>query len=84
MATIIVTPSAPAEMRVMNPIIRKRPPMNSTLDTNGARMFGAGMCQPAKFSMIAGRLWSLPQPVDVEVTLETGQNAYLLQPKRLE
>src|SRR5271163_1315559 len=62
-ATIMVTPSAPAEIRVRKPIKRNIPPKNSTPETKGARISGAGICQPTKFSVMAGKLCNFPQPL---------------------
>jgi hypothetical protein len=63
MATIIVTPNAPAEIRVSRPSSRNKPPKNSTPDTNGVRMCGNGIPHDTKFSVMAGKLLSFPQPL---------------------
>jgi len=63
MATIMVTPSAPALMRVRMPSSRNNPPKNSTPETNGVSTWGNGIPQPMKFSVTCGRLWSFPQPL---------------------
>jgi len=63
MATIIVTPSAPADMRVRKPASRKRPPKNSIPAVTGVKTWGKGMPQPINFSVISGKALSLPQPL---------------------
>src|SRR5258708_15094405 len=64
-ATIMVTPNAPAEMRVNRPSRRKRPPTNSMPDVSGVKKCGKGIPQPMKFSVTCGRLLSLPQPLNM-------------------
>src|ERR1700688_2543302 len=63
MATIMVTPKAPAEIRVICPRSNKMPPKNSTPETNGVRICGKGIPHETKFSVVAGRLLSFPQPL---------------------
>src|SRR3984885_12073804 len=60
----MVTPSAPAEMRVNNPSSRNRPPKNSIPEVNGVKKCGKGIPQPTKFSVTCGKLLSLPQPLN--------------------
>jgi hypothetical protein len=55
-ATIIVIPSASAEMRVRKPSSGKSPPKNSTPETNGVSTCGSGIPQEMKFSVTCGRL----------------------------
>src|SRR5271168_4066624 len=64
MATIMVTPSAPAEMRVNSPSSRNMPPKNSMPEVSGVKKCGKGIPQPMKFSVTCGRLLSLPQPLN--------------------
>src|SRR3954466_781044 len=64
MATIITTPSAPADMRVSKPSNKNKPPKNSMPEVSGVRKCGKGMPQLMKFSVICGRLLSLPQPLN--------------------
>src|SRR3984885_13187425 len=63
MATIMVTPKAPAEIRVSNPSNRNRPPKNSIPEVSGVKKPGNGIPQPMKFSVTCGKLLSLPQPL---------------------
>src|SRR6202790_2090625 len=63
MATIIVTPKAPADIRVNKPNSRNSPPKNSIPDVRGVKKCGKGIPQPTKFSVTCERLLSLPQPL---------------------
>src|ERR1700732_3999664 len=63
MATIMVTPKAPADTRVSNPSSRNSPPKNSIPQVSGVKKCGNGIPQPMKFSVTCGRLLSLPQPL---------------------
>ena len=66
MATIMVTPSAPALMRVSSPSSRNRPPKNSTPDTNGVSRCGNGNAQPMKFWVTCGQVVQLAPATEQE------------------